>query len=119
MNLDITYNQQYDYIHVVTTGTIDDFAVSKVAHAIAKAIDENHCKRILNDMRDTKINLETVSIYNTPKIIQEVGYTTARRALVYSGDSNDFNFFETVSKNQGQNVRVFTDVKEARQWLLA
>jgi hypothetical protein len=69
-------------------------------------------------------SLSTMEIYDLPKIIQEIASDLEtqmyrfKRALVNSEGIDDFAFYETVSRNQGQNVTLFRDVDEARRWLL-
>ena len=41
-----------------------------------------------------------------------------RRALVAQDDLENFRFFENVAVNRGQRVKLFTDIDEARRWLL-
>jgi len=38
-------------------------------------------------------------------------------AIVYSEAESDYQFLETVSRNRGLQVRVFTDFEEAENWL--
>jgi hypothetical protein len=39
------------------------------------------------------------------------------RAIVVAKDLDDYAFFELVSKNQGQRVKIFKDIDEAKRWL--
>ncbi len=46
--------------------------------------------------------------------------TSFKRALVVAANQLDqYKFFETVSVNHTQLVKVFTDMDEAKAWLLA
>ena len=117
--MDITYNQELNYISLVTSGIVNMIALREISQKIKTSIANFHCQRILHDLRDAQIDLETYEIYNTPERVKEAGYSTSRRALIFSSDAQDFSFFETVSSNKGQLVRVFTDDKEAIDWLLS
>ena len=78
----------------------------------------------LRDYRQAKVRVGTVDIQQLPEALNEI-YTeygvdihTAKRAFVVDDMKDDFLFFETVAVNRGQLVRVFTDIDEARSWLL-
>jgi hypothetical protein len=118
VNVDITYNQESDYIHAVTTGLFDEEALTALGQRFAKESEHHHCHKILNDMRGAQLSLETYVIYETPKKAVIAGFQDCRRAIVFSGDKQDYKFFETVASNQGQVVRVFTDIDQALHWLL-
>jgi hypothetical protein len=34
------------------------------------------------------------------------------------GTAHNYRFFETVTLNAGQNIRLFQDIDEAKKWLL-
>ena len=115
----VTYEKEGDYISIIVEG---DFALSTLkdlAEDVAKAIEQHGCKRILNDMRLAKLTKGIIDIYNMPKTASTSGIDTrCKRALVVSEQSSDFHFLETVFLNQGHNVKMFTDIEEAMNWLL-
>jgi hypothetical protein len=119
MRLKIKYDKKHGCIHAVTSGIIDIKALNKITPKMGAAVEHYHCQRILHDLRNAQISLETHEIYHTPELIKEAGYSNTRRAFVFASNAQDFTFFETVSSNQGQLVRVFTDINEATTWLLS
>ena len=68
--------------------------------------------------------MTTSEIYNLPKLLSDItaleglSATIFKRALVVKKNLEDFHFFETVTLNHMQNVRLFQDVDEAKRWLL-
>ena len=52
--------------------------------------------------------------------MRKEGNADIKRAVVFPPSfEQDFSFFETVSSNQGLNIRIFSDPSEALDWLLA
>jgi hypothetical protein len=41
-----------------------------------------------------------------------------KRAVVVAKDIRDFQFYETVTIDSGQNIKLFQDMDEAKKWLL-
>jgi hypothetical protein len=73
---------------------------------------------LLNDLRGVERHLSLLDIYNLPKMSGEFGFPPrTKRAFVFSEDAKDYQFFETVSVNRGQLVKIFEDIDEALAWL--
>ncbi len=74
--------------------------------------------------REATVSMSIVEIYELPKIFMDILLETGvqlskfKRALVMSSDVDDFAFFETVSRNRGQNVVLFRSMEAARLWLI-
>jgi len=85
---------------------------------------EKACHRVLNDLREAKLKLSMIDVYNLPKLHSESGSTLGmevlkfKLAVVVSSGEKLAYFFETVTRNRMQNVKVFYDDESARQWLL-
>ena len=79
---------------------------------------------MLSDYRQAELDLSTLDIYLTPRLLAEalaphgVRASSIKRAIVVSGNLKDFHFFETVTLNTGQDLRMFQDMDAARKWLL-
>jgi hypothetical protein len=71
-------------------------------------------------MRAATINISVTEMTNSPKTMDESGVSRAtKRALVVPPAFDEPKFLEKITRNTGHNLRVFKDVEEARQWLLA
>ena len=115
----INYKKEHDYLAVTVEGGFALSNLKDLAADIAKSIAQYDCNRILNDMRQAKLTKGTIDIYNMPKTARSSGLDTyCKRALVVSEKSSDFHFLETVFRNQGHNVKMFTDIEDAMSWLL-
>lgn len=122
------YSIQYDdadFVFVVFEGDLDAAAAKMLVRELVSFANKHKCFRILADYRKAALKLSVGFIYELPNlIVREAAITGAsvdqmKRALVvpqkfYEG----FRFFETVSLNRSQKIRIFEDIDEARSWLL-
>jgi hypothetical protein len=124
MSYAVQYDAEAGLITIEITGRINIPLVRKLGPEVVRIAQEHHCFLVLNDAREATPSFITMELYDLPKIIQEIAAESAtqvyrfKRALVVSKDIDDFTFFETVSRNRGQNVMLFRDVDAARKWLL-
>lgn len=124
MSNSVTYNQEDGFIRIEIQGKMDKALVKKLASLTARIAREHDCYLILSDAREATSALSTLDIYDLPRIIVQILTETGlevhkfKRVLVVSNDVDDFTFFETVSRNRGQNVTLFRNIDEARSWLL-
>ena len=118
----IAYNSDNECIMSQMTGQLDEQTVRDFIAEMVLLLNQHQCTRILNDLRainDLPSTLTTYKIYTMPQYISEAGYPLeTKRAIVFSeAEEENLAFFETVSRNQGQRVAVFTDFGEALEWL--
>jgi hypothetical protein len=116
MAYQVTYNPQEDCVHATIEGEVDLALAQRYAREITRQLRVHNCLRLLNDMRRAMIKLSTMEIYDLPAWIEErleeAGVSrSCKRALLVSRDFNDYLFFETVTRNHGQLLEVFTDSK--------
>ena len=114
------------FIHAVYEGDLTMAGLQALMSAAADVIQEHECFLILSDYRQARMAATIADIYELPKLIlqraKERGMSAHRvkRALIIPAAAYEqFRFFETVSLNNAQTVRLFTDEDEAREWLLA
>lgn len=127
----VIYNPDEDCVHARIEGRVDLATARRYAKEIIKSLSAHHCLRVLNDMRQASIQLSTMDIYDLPAWIEEACEEAGvnrfcKRALLVSRDFNDYEFFETVSRNHGHLLEVFADSEQtgifheiamARAWL--
>ena len=89
-----------------------------MASEVARLLENHGCKQVLNDLRQATLTESVVSIYAMPKQAINVGVgQTIKRALVVNGDLSEFRFLETVFLNEGNNVKMFNSIDDAKGWL--
>jgi hypothetical protein len=124
MPFQIIFNKEHCVIEAQMQGEFDWAVMEKMIPEMARTIRENQCQRVLMDFRGAQYNVSTFTIYLTPeKLFNEfqkydIDIRRLRRALLFVKNAENFRFFETVSVNQSQAVRIFLDEKAARDWLL-
>jgi hypothetical protein len=114
------------FIHATYQGDLNLGDITALMAAVAHLIKERNCFLVLSDYRQAKLAISIIDLYEIPKMIvkrgREMGVQAQRvkRALIIPASASDkFSFFETVSLNNSQSVRIFTDEGKARDWLLA
>jgi hypothetical protein len=123
MSYSVTYDGEHQLVLIVIQGTIDITEIRSLTTEVARLAKEHACFRVLNDFRAATLSASTMEIYNLPKLVSKqisaagLQIYPFKRALVFAQASADLSFFEAVSVNQAQNVRLFRDIEEAMQWL--
>lgn len=99
-------------------GVLNTLAVTEHIAKVAKLAEEYNCSLILNDWRKVVLQMSTIEIYDIPKLVRNAGVSCSmKRAYLVHEVGILYNFFETVSVNQYQQVRLFTDFDNAATWL--
>ncbi len=115
----IRYNESGHYILLVVTGRFTIADLKHIAPKVAAVSGKKGCFRVLIDMRAAGVDLSFMDVFNGPRFIDEAGISRrTKRALVVPASFAEADFLETVSRNQGQNLKVFRDPEEALDWLL-
>jgi hypothetical protein len=127
----VTYNPNEDCVHARIKGAVDLATAHRYAREIIQQLRAHNCLRLRNDMRQASVKLSTIDLYDLPAWIEEraeeAGVSrSVRRALLVARDFNDYEFFETVSRNHGHLLEVFADsritgifrdIAKADEWL--
>ncbi len=124
----MAYTAQYDselqIIKVKYEGPLYLNEVKETLTVVLRLVREHDCFFMLTDLRETQVKLSTLSIYELPKIFSEIAASAGmsiykfKRATIIPEDAEYAHFFETVMVNRGQNLKLFKDADEAKQWLL-
>ncbi len=118
MSYTIRYDPENDCIMASMEGDMDLNKLKEFAKIAIQEIEKNNCNKVFNDVRDIHLQLSLTDIYDLPNMILAAGLKrSCKRALVVANDFNDIAFFETVSLNQAQYVKIFRDPDDAIRWL--
>ncbi len=118
MPYEIKYDADLECMMCRVFGELQASELPGFAADVIALLDKHNCVRVLNDLRKVDLRLSTMAIYNIPELVAGAGLQpNVKRAIVFRKDAEDYEFFETVSINQGQFVRVFTDFDKALTWL--
>ncbi len=120
MGHQLHYNPDIDCIELIVEGVFNMARLKQIALEVAKLSGESGCQRILNDMSRATIEVSLTEAYSSPQQMDESGICrSTRRALVVPPDFDLARFLETVTRNRGHNLKVFTERDEALNWLQA
>ncbi len=121
----IDYNEA-GYVEMIHDGIIAMEHVSPIIKEVMTAVKDYDCFLFLGDYRGVDLQLSLALLYEIPRHVfgesQRLGLQVGKfkRALVVSETLYEkFKFLELVSLNRMQNVKVFTDLTEAKIWLLS
>ena len=111
-----------EYLYLVGEGTEDGLKENQQIHRmILDLCREHNRRRVLIDDRNVVYTASTISIFDLAKYYVEVGvpHCIKRAAVVVNPAYDETNdFFETVVRNRGVNLRIFYDYEEAEAWLV-
>lgn len=75
-------------------------------------------RNLLIDLRGARVPVNALAIYNLPPALEYIGLTRLYTiALVMDNRGREYKFYETVFRNRGFRVQMFTDYEKARNWL--
>ncbi len=119
MPFNIQYDSDIDCVLVKFSGKITMKLVREYIDALLPVLKETGCRRLLSDTRGTELQLSSMDILQFPRLAA-ASILTFRlgRAVVASPGTSGYELYETLSKLQGQKVKVFSDYDEAKKWLL-
>ena len=120
----IIYNSELHIVESKLQGDMTLDEVDEIVTKTAKIAKEKDCIFILNDFREVSRKLPLWQIYELPDRIRRIftsfGINVWRykRANVVAKDWDEYIFHENVMVNRGQKEKVFTDIDQAKKWLL-
>ena len=119
MSAKFEYLPEDEVLLIRTSGTYNlEFQIDLLKEIIVKAKEYN-CERFLVDHRETEIIIKTLPTYSRPALFDELEFKrTWRAAMVVKELNNDTQFYETVFKNRGWQIKVSDDYDAAMNWLI-
>lgn len=114
------------FIHAAYEGDLTMQGITEMMSSVGRVIKERGCFLVLSDYRKARMAVDIMDLYRLPKLVMERGrdmglsaYKVKRALVIPPAAYDKFRFFETVSINSMQKVKLFTEEDEARGWLLA
>lgn len=110
-------------INAIAKGEWHSETDNAMVQEIMEMVKKNAILKVLLDIRELQFGHSVLQVFQRAKEMQEkrkkINTTSRRVAIVYSATLPvDMSFFETASQNRGLPYRVFTDINEAKEWLL-
>jgi hypothetical protein len=120
MKWQMSFNEKENILFVKTLGVLDMETTKALIKECLEVIEQQNCRRCLVDNSEIEsLNIGTIDIYSIPKLHAELGVPRNLRIaeVTSKNDERDFDFYETVCRNNGYSVSVYFDVESALQWL--
>jgi hypothetical protein len=123
MKLQFSLSEAEGLLICVADGYLDFSAVKQICSDAFFLASRHAIRKSLLDLRDTESDLTTAQFFQILKHVGEIGIDDSHRvALVYTHrEKNQWNlsFFETAAAEHGYQIRLFTTVDAALNWLHA
>jgi hypothetical protein len=122
MEYQLHLEKRNEYLYARPVGIRTRESVSVMATEILEACVEDRYARVMVDVRELKGRLGTLDSFTivTEEFPKLLGKGLRRAAIVDRQISRTRGwFFETVARNRGFNLRMFTDLNAAHEWLAA
>ena len=123
MSHTLTYNPDAHWIETKIQGDLTLKEVKEIFAESTSMVETKNCSLFLSDYREAVLKLSTINLYELPGLLAN-GFASSehkasqlKRALVVARDLEDYQFFENVTVNAGQNTKTFYDIDEAKKWL--
>lgn len=120
----VIYNSELHLVESKLQGDMTLGEVEEIVTKIAKIAKEKDCCFIFTDFREVSRKLPMWQIYELPNRLKnifaafDINILLYKRANVVAKDLDDYVFHENVMVNRGQNEKVFTDIDQAKEWLM-
>ncbi len=119
------YTPGKEYLLITQIGKLTIQDIFKNAPRISIAIEHYKCFTIVEDYRQATIKMKASDLTKIQKIfissMEKIGvrFTSVKRAMVIDENMvspDEMEFYKMLSINQGQDLMVFTDMRQAIKW---
>jgi hypothetical protein len=120
MAIQYHFSSEGDLLVVTASGFDESLGeVEQYSMAVVEKAVQVNCTAILCDEIRLEYRLGTLDTFKAAEFIAGRAPKLGKAAIVCNiQGASDGKFWETVAVNRGLSVRVFTDLSEARRWLL-
>lgn len=124
MSHTVIYNSELHLVESKLQGDMTIGEADEIVTEIAKIAKEKDCRLIFIDFRNVSQKLSILEMYRLPDRTKNIfaafdmNILLYKRANVVAKDLDDYIFHENVMVNRGQNEKVFTDIDQAKEWLM-
>lgn len=123
----IIYNSETRIIETKVQGDVDMNEIKELLAKLAQLSKEKNCTLLLGDYREARIKINiALDVFKIIKIASDLFLSSGlnarrvKRALVFAKnlDVKWIRYYENVMVNRGYDTKVFSDLDEAKRWLL-
>ncbi len=120
MTYQMTFNAELEIIEVNLSGNISVLDVREIVNEGVILSKQTNCRSILGDFRQVTLRMDLMDIHDLPKLVASLvgsGLAGFKRAVVVQHESEYYKYAENIFRNRYHDMRIFTDMDEARNWL--
>src|SRR4030042_3480473 len=119
MKWTISHIPESNTIHIETAGEMTVEGLNQMVKEAKEASKLHNSRLFLVDHRNVLVALNFFDTLNRLRELDALGFPMNSRIAQVVPELNleKFRFFETVSQNRGYQVRLFKDIKLAKEWL--
>lgn len=118
MEWQISYLSDEDIMLVKVTGAVRHHETLPMIRVIREEAQRLNCTKWLLDSRTAVLYYSTIDYYNCPDVYDSLDISSAvSGAVVFENVGRQERFYETVCRNRGFNLSVFSDIDGAITWL--
>ncbi len=122
MSWKATYIAEQDLIECIFSGHVAPDGIIAAQIKVNRLSNENNCRRILVDDTKWKTTVSELDIYSWPKLYEDLDVNRNNRIAVISpptpAEQKSLQFYETVCRNRGWQISLFSTRQQALDWLL-
>jgi hypothetical protein len=119
LNWEFEYHDAAAYLEVRITGSLSHADLNAMAKERWAEMQKRNCRKILFDFSRIGSTMSVADIYARPSETERIGVPRVNRtaAVVPQAFLEEFRFMETVYKNRGFDLNVFTRKEDALRYL--
>jgi hypothetical protein len=115
-------------LHILEVKVYGDYFAAEARQLLLETLEmiqEHDCFLVLTDLRDAEVKISALEQYDAPELFRsvfaesDIDVRKIKRAVVTTSVTPNYKFAENVVVNRTQRMKVFQDMEEARDWLLA
>jgi hypothetical protein len=109
-----------DYLFIKVKGERTVDSIKEVTKKIAEKCSKQKCMKVLIDVREFTERINFSDIFDlVARDLPNITKNKINKAAIVDIEGHNFNkeFFENVAVNRGHNVKIFTDINDAMDWL--
>ena len=101
-------------------GPLDLKDYLSVREGVRSRLETTHAPSVLLDIRSAVLRVSVMEVFDAAASTADVIPHGVRYAIVFSAQTlpiHDARFGENVARNRGAQLKAFTDISRAREWL--
>lgn len=119
MPAEVEFRPEGGYVYMRVVGEINTKTAMGMISQWMMLEREHTCRKVLTDYRESVLSESITGMYDFVGKMDDLGIPRdMQMACVARPGSDDHVFFETVARNQGWRYQLFSEIAEARAWLV-